>query len=204
MSKEKADGPTRTRFRDVLHSYDKEKRSEVVYYHSPQTGNDWMAWYRMISNGYGQVPTMRDYEVCYQMTDQYMTIQLPTTIVYKDIEVKGISMFTDHMFMRMHQRLGVDMSDRKTIIQNFVETTMCGCIDIRDPREGEKDKQIINRLPASWLRGHIIEIGDMYLARFNTFMTDKDLSAKQRRYLMSFAKFADSFTDKNEIKNYFQ
>ena len=93
MSKEKADGPTRTRFRDVLHSYDKEKRSEVVYYHSPQTGNDWMAWYRMISNGYGQVPTMRDYEVCYQMTDQYMTIQLPTTIVYKDIEVKGISMF---------------------------------------------------------------------------------------------------------------
>lgn len=202
--KEPYNGPTRTAFRNVMMGVTAEARSETYYYQSPSTGNRWMLWWKVISEGIGNTPTLRDYTVCYQMTEQSMTIMVPTTLENHEAMAKGITIFTDHMFLRMHQRLGVDMSDREEIIRNFVETVMAGCIDIRDPREGETDPQVVCRLPKSWLRGHYIEMDDLYLIRFNTFYTDNQLTSAQRRYLKSFAKFADKFTSKNEIKKYFQ
>ena len=119
--------------------------------------------------------------------------------------MKGVTLFTDHLFQRMadEDRLGVDMTDRKLVIRNFVEIVLCGVVDIRDPRPGEKDNQAVARLPDSYLKGYIKYIGDSYLMTFNTFIPEKTMTPAQRKYLKSFAKFADAFTSKDEIKRYF-
>lgn len=181
----------------------KDARSDVVEYNSPLYGNKWLLWYRYISRGYRMIPEFKDYQIMYYMTEQYMTVMCPTKVFRHDVYMKGVTLFTDHVFMRLHQRLGVDMTDRKLVIRNFIEQVMCGALDIRDPRPGEKNDQVICRLPQSWLRGHILYAGNSYLIRFNTFYTDKELSQTQRRYLKSFAKFADAFNSKDEIKAYF-
>ena len=181
----------------------KDNRGCLTEYDSPTYCNKWILWWRYISRGYGVFPEVKDYQVMYRMTEAYMDILVPTVIHNEQGLMRGVTLFTDHLFQRIHMRLGVDMSDRKKVIQNFVEMVMCCVLDIRDPRPGEKDMQVIQRLPMSWMRGHIIYCGDTYLIRFNTFYTDKDLTAGQRRYLKSFAKFADAFETKGEIKKYF-
>lgn len=190
-------------FKSSYLSSDKDLRSVPIEYHSPQYGNHWLMWWRFISTGYQIMPQIKDYQVCYQLTEPYMTIILPTKIFSTETFMRGVTIFTSHVFLRMHERLGVDMSDRKLVIRNFVEQVMCGCVDIRSPRPGEKHMQAICRIPGSWLRGHIIYIGDSYLCQFNTFYTDKDLTPFQKRYLKTFAKFADAFNSKDEIREYF-
>jgi hypothetical protein len=192
-------------FESTFMSQDKDLRSEVFEYSSPQYNNKWMLWWRFQSRGYGCLPKMRDYQVLYYMTAKYMAIMVPTCIESENFKMKGVSVFTDHLFQRMadEDRLGVDMRDRKNVILNFVETVITGIIDIRDPRDGERDKQAICRLPKSWLKGHIKELDGSYIMRFNTFIPDKSMSYKQRNYLKSFAKFADAFTSEDEIKDYF-
>ena len=181
----------------------KDNRGFRIEYDSPMFGNKWLLWWRYISRGYGMFPEVKDYQVMYRMTEAYMDILVPTVIHNEQGQMRGVTLFTDHLFQRIHARLGVDMSDRKKVIQNFVELALCSVVDIRDPRPGEKDMQVIERLPMSWLRGHIIYCGDTYLIRFNTFYTDNQLTPGQRRYLKSFAKFADAFETKGEIKSYF-
>jgi hypothetical protein len=139
------------------------------------------------------------------MTAEYMAIMVPTIIQNEQGMMRGVTLYTDHLFQRMadKDRLGVDMTDRKLIIRNFVEFVMCGVVDIRDPRPGEKDKQAVARLPDSYLKGYIKYIGDSYLITFNTFIPEKTMTPTQRKYLKSFAKFVDAFTSKDEIKRYF-
>ena len=189
--------------KSTFYNSTKDVRSDVVEYDSPLYGNKWLLWYRYISRGFGVIPEFKDYQIMYYMTNPYMTVMCPTKIFSHDVYMKGVTMFTNHVFMRLHQRLGVDMTDRKLVIRNFIEQVMCGVLDIRDPRPGEENDQVICRLPQSWLRGHIIYEGGSYLIRFNTFYTDNGLTLTQRRYLKSFAKFADAFNSKDEIKAYF-
>lgn len=192
-----------TNLKSAFYSYTKDTRSDVIEYDSQLYGNKWLLWYRYISTGYGLLPELKDYQVMYYMTDAFMTVICPTKIFKHGVNMKGVTMFTDHVFMRLHQRLGVDMTDRMLVIRNFIEQVMCGALDIRDPRPGEDNDQVICRLPQSWLRGHILYANGSYLIRFNTFYTDKELTPTQRRYLKSFAKFADAFNSKDEIKAYF-
>lgn len=201
--KQSADSKSFKNFKSAFYSSTKDVRSETIEYDSPLYGNKWLLWWRYISRGYGRLPEFKDYQICYYLTDQYMTVMCPTKIYKQDVYMKGVTMFTDHVFLRLHQRLGVNMSDRKLVIRNFIEQVLCGILDIREPRKGEELDQVICRLPKSWLRGHIIYANGSYLIRFNTFYTDMELSSSQRRYLMSFAKFADAFDSKDEIKEYF-
>ena len=192
-------------FKAVTYNQQQDARSEVFEYDSPKYGNKWLLWWRYLSNGYGFLPTVKDYQVLYYMTAKSMAIMVPTIIQNEQGTMKGVTLFTDHLFQRMadEDRLGVDMSDRKLIIRNFVELVLCGVVDIRDPRPGEKDNQAVARLPDSYLKGYIKYIGDSYLMTFNTFIPEKTMTPAQRNYLKSFAKFADAFTSKDEIKRYF-
>ena len=134
-----------------------------------------------------------------------MTVMVASSMGYKESYREGVSVFTDHLFMRMEERLGVDMSDRLLVIRNFVETAMGGCISLRPPREGETCRQIVARLPASWMRGQVTEFDDgRYLVQFNTYYTDKTLTSKQQKDLKTFKRFADQFKTKREIETYFK
>lgn len=182
-----------------------EKRTVSVDYLSPQTGNRWLLWWQFKSRGYGVRPRAQDYQVCYQLTDPYMTVMIASLMQGRDGQVRhGVTVFTSHLFMRLSQRLGVSMDDRKLLIKNFVEEVAESVIDIREPRDGETYPQVISRLPKSWLRGHYINVNGAYVMRFNTFYTDASLTYAQRKHLKSFARFADAFGSKDEIKEYFE
>lgn len=181
-----------------------EKRSESIDYVSPKTGNRWLLWWNFRSRGYGIRPDIRDYQVCYQLTDPYMTVMIASIMKNRDgVTHRGVTVFTSHLFMRLSQRLGVSMTDRMLLIKNFVEEVAESVLDIREPRDGETYHQVICRLPKSWLRGHYIGVNGSYVIRFNTFYTDDSLTYAQRKYLKSFARFADAFGSKAEMQEYF-
>ena len=206
MGKEGYHSKSFMNLKQAFYSNSADKRSQVFEYDSPQFGNKWLVWWRFISRGYGILPEFREYEVLYRMTDKSMEIMIPTRIIQDGGEIKrGVSIYTDHLFQRLSEddRLGVDMTDRKAVIKNFVEIAVLGLIDIRDPRPGERDKQVISRLPKSFLRGHYIPVGDSYIIRFNTFILEKSMTPSQQKFVKSFASQADS-TKESEIKAYFK
>lgn len=190
----------------AFYSSSEDKRSQVFEYNSPKTDNKWLVWWRFISRGYGIMPEFREYEVLYRMTDKSVEIMIPTRIVQQDGEImRGVSIYTDHLFQRLadEDRLGVDLTDRINVIKNFVEIAVLGLLDIRDPRPGERDKQVISRLPKSFLKGHYIPVGDSYIIRFNTFIPEKSMTPSQKKFVKSFASQADN-TSESEIKAYFR
>ena len=97
------------------------------------------------------------------------------------------------MFQRMADpdRLGVDMTDRIKVMRNFAEFVGTGWSDTRPPRKGEKFEQVMMRLPGSWLRGHVVEVGGRLVTIYRTFYTDRSMTPQQRRDVKSFKKFAD-------------
>lgn len=206
MAKEGRGSKSFNNFKSAFFSSKEDKRSQVFEYNSPQTGNQWLVWWRFISRGYGILPEMREYEVLYRMLDKTMEVMVPTRMVQEDGTIKrGVSIYTDHLFQRLSQedRLGVDLSDRKTVIKNFIEIAVLGLIDIRDPRPGECNKQVISRLPKSFLKGHYIPVGDSYIIRFNTFIPEKTMTPSQKKFVKSFASQADGVSE-SEIKAYFR
>ena len=195
-----------TNLKQAFYSNSADKRSQVFEYDSPQFANKWLVWWRFISRGFGIMPEFREYEVLYRMTDKSVEIMIPTRIVQQDGEImRGVSIYTDHLFQRLadEDRLGVDLTDRINVIKNFVEIAVLGLIDIRDPRPGERDKQVISRLPKSFLKGHYIPVGDSYIIRFNTFIPEKSMTPSQKKFVKSFASQADN-TKESEIKAYFK
>ena len=206
IAKESFQSKSFNNLKKAFYSSSEDKRSQVFEYNSPKTDNKWLVWWRFISRGYGIMPEFREYEVLYRMTDKSVEIMIPTRIVQQDGEImRGVSIYTDHLFQRLadEDRLGVDLTDRINVIKNFVEIAVLGLIDIRDPRPGERDKQVISRLPKSFLKGHYIPVGDSYIIRFNTFIPEKSMTPSQKKFVKSFASQADS-TSESEIKAYFK
>lgn len=170
--------------------------SEPVFYDSPQTCNHWLLWMTIRMTD-GKLQASKRFAL-YHMTAKFMTMMLPVTTQRIDEktgeeigEVGGINIYTAHMFQRMYERLGVDMSDRIRVMRNFAEFVGLGWSDTRPPREGEKHTQIMLRTPASWLRGHLIEVGDHYVTIYRTFYTDRSMTPSQRRDVRTFSKMAD-------------
>ena len=206
MAKEGYDSKSFKNLKQAFYSNTADKRSRVFEYDSPKSGNKWLVWWRFISRGFGIMPEFREYEVLYRMTDKSIEIMIPTRIIQEGGEImRGVSIYTDHLFQRLSDddRLGIDLTDRKTVIKNFVELAVLGLIDIRDPRPGERDKQVISRLPKSFLKGHYIPVGDSYIIRFNTFIPEKSMTPSQKKFVKSFASQADK-TNESEIKAYFR
>lgn len=185
---------------DVFDLKRKYSFSEPINYQSPQTGNRWLT-YIVSKNNEGFHMYIRT--VLYFFTDQFMTIMIPITSSDENdngnyIERNGVNIYTSHMFQRMadEERLGVNMSDRINVIRNFVEFVATGWSDTRPPRDGEKHTQIILRTPASWIRGHTVDVGDRFVNIYRTFYTDRSLSYKQRQDVKSFKKFVDELNNK--------
>lgn len=174
--------------------------SEVFYYTSPKTGNRWMMWLSSMKDDEGMARTYCRY-VLYYFTAMYMTIMLPVMTVEHDDDtgeerrkVQGVNIYTAHMFQRMADpdRLGVDMSDRVKVMRNFVEFVATGWSDIRPPRKGEHDTQLLFRTPGSWLRGHAFQVESRWVHIYRTFYTDRSMTYKQKKDVCTFKKFADA------------
>ena len=184
---------------DVFDLKRKYSFSEPIYYNSPNTGNRWLT-YLVSKNSEGFHMYLRT--VLYFFTEKYMTIMIPISAVDEEgSEAKeriGVNIYTSHMFQRMadEDRLGVNMSDRINVIRNFVEFVATGWSDTRPPRDGEQHTQIILRTPASWIRGHTVDVGDRFVNIYRTFYTDRSLSYKQRQDVKSFKKFVDELNNK--------
>jgi hypothetical protein len=176
---------------DIFYDGKKMSVSKPQFYTSPKTGNEWMMWWKAVNND--GMPKFSTLLTLYRMTERYMMIMCPTMVCFGEDDVRdGITIYTDHLFMRMHERLGVDMSDRLQVIRNFVNHATETMMDTRPQRKGEQHQQIVCRLPGSWLRGHVEFIGDKhYIIKYRTFYTDRSLTPFQAIYLKSFRKFAD-------------
>lgn len=177
-----------------LHQTDDFKRTEIVFYDSPKTGNHWMMWDAVRMTRNGLKPEF--YRVCFRMLEKYMCVMVPTTFNVENKKMSGVTIYTPHLFLRMHERLGVDMTDRLKVIRNFCENFVVTMMDIREPRGDEKHDQIVCRLPGSWMRGHFIRVKGEYVIIYRTYYTDKTLTPYQFKELKSFRKVAD------KIKNY--
>ena len=177
--------------------------SDPVYYQSPKTGNRWLLWVTMKRDNKGEMH-MYSRATLYYFTELYMTMMLPITIVEENKEgetrneIQGVNIYTAHMFQRMadKERLGVDMSDRVKVMRNFAEFVGTGWSDTRPPREGERHTQVMLRTPASWIRGHTVNVNGRHVTIYRTFYTDRSMSYKQLKDVRSFKKFADEKMNK--------
>lgn len=188
---------------DVMDMKTKVNLSEPIFYESPKTGNKWMVY---LSNRNDEGFHMYVRTILYSMTAQYMTIMIPVTTFRHDSdgnvvgEMNGINVYTSHVFQRMHQRAGVNMSDRINIIRNFTEYVATGWSDVRPPREGEEYNQILLRTPASWIRGHTIDVGDSFVNIYRTFWTDMSMTPSQLKDVRTFKKFADKQASNSKLR----
>jgi hypothetical protein len=172
--------------------------SDICYYTSQKTGNKWMTYILSKRANDGDIHFYSRY-ILYSFTERYMTIMIPLMVAEEDEDgdlksvSKVVTVYTSHMFQRMADpyRLGVDMSDRVKVIRNFVEFVAEGWSDTRPPRDGERHTQILMRTPASWLRGHTVDIEDRRVIIYRTFYTDRSMTPRQLRDVKSFRKFAD-------------
>lgn len=193
------------RFQDMVYGIycgAMKKRSEITYYDSPSTGNHWMMW-DAVEMGHDGLKPPQVYRVCYRMLERYMCIMIPTRLASEnDTILSGVTIYTPHVFQRMHERLGVDMTDRVTVIRNFCENLVDVMMDRREPRHDEPHDQIVCRLPGSWLRGHYIQVKNEYVIIYRTYYTDKTLTPYQWRELKSFRKIADKTKDTADFERY--
>lgn len=173
---------------------------EVMYY-SKQTQNHWMIWNTYRSRGCGVMPAVSRNYVCYQLQEKYMSMMTTGFIINEDNEeMTLISIYTNHLFMRLASRLGLDMTDRLKTIRNFKEVASTCLVDFRKPRKGENWQQAVCRMPGSWLRGHVIHNdGKRCMIIFRTFYTDNSLTPFQRKYLSKFKSFADSVKSEHDF-----
>lgn len=182
---------------DVYNFHRNYSFSETIFYESPQTGNKWMLWITTTRKSDGIHFFSR--AALYHLTAISMTMMIPMVISKenedgdKEYEIKGVNVYTAHMFQRMSEkdRLGVDMTDRFSVMRNFSEFVAEGWSDTRKPKDGERHTQLIFRTPASWLRGHTVVVGDRVVNIYRTFWADKTMTWKQMKDVRSFKKFAD-------------
>ena len=140
-----------------------QKRSEIFFYDSPKTGNHWMMWDSVKMGKNGMLP--ESYRVCYQLTEQYMCIMAPTTLVMQEGEpMNGITIYTPHLFQRMHERLGVDMGADKdevyatAVVGVYVTRALCD-LNYAEPTDfdfwknsGEANKNVLIEIAQYWLK----------------------------------------------------
>ena len=184
---------------DVMDGKAEYKFSEPIYYTSPQTGNRWLLYISARRDRNGDVRLLYR-SMLYYFTERFMTIMIAVSQADENddgerINVQnGVNVYTAHMFQRMADpdRLGVDMTDRIKVMRNFAEFVATGWSDTRPPRKGEKHEQVLLRLPGSWLRGHVVEVGNRLVTIYRTFYTDRLMSYPQLKDVRSFRKFADA------------
>ena len=181
---------------DVMDGKADYRFSEPIFYTSPQTGNRWLLYMSARRDENGDVRLMYR-SILYYFTEKYMTIMLAITTFEENDDgerrnmVNGVNVYTAHLFQRMEERAGINMSDRVKAMRNFSEFVGTGWSDTRPARKGEKHEQIMMRLPGSWLRGHVIDVGGRVVTIYRTFYTDRSMTPQQRRDVKSFRKFAD-------------
>ena len=183
---------------DVMDGKADYRFSEPIFYTSPQTGNRWLLYISARKDENGDVRLFYR-SMLYYFTELYMTIMIAVTTCEENDdgdrrnEVNGVNVYTAHLFQRMADpdRLGVDMTDRIKVMRNFAEFVGTGWSDTRPPRKGEKFEQVMMRLPGSWLRGHVVEVGGRLVTIYRTFYTDRSMTPQQRKDVKSFKKFAD-------------
>jgi hypothetical protein len=100
-------------------------------------------------------------------------------------DVDCISIYTSHLFQRMHQRMGLDVSDRLAVIRNFATILEGAPIQINEPRNGRKHHEVCALLgDAAILVGGLYECKDKrkLIVYYKSFLPVKALTPQQRRF----------------------
>lgn len=177
-------------------------RSELIEYRSPKTGNLWLSY--NIATESKERPgwtKVTNHNVCYYETGAYMGLLTRSISVNEDgRDVLTIIHYTPHMFMRFATRMAeqghsLDMTDRRKIAVNFCENYATSIFEVRTPHKNrkKKDRDIVVRLPASFIRGDMYRYDDhTALMTFRTFYTDATLTDFQREDLEELADYIDN------------
>jgi len=160
---------------------------EITRYNS-KGGNEWLSWVRIQRNSNGDALAM-PMSVVYFETHEYMGVISNTfSTDGKTGETRfGFTIYTPHFFQRIHERLGVDMSNRREVARNFIDIMGMSPTRYADDNLNE----FVKRLPGSWARGNSQTEDGFFVDTVRTFYTDKTLTATQRRDLKPFGKYID-------------
>lgn len=169
--------------------YNKFKKGlsgELTRYNSKE--NEWLSWLRVQRNSNGEAFVM---PICvvYFETSQYMGVISNTFSTDGNTgETRhGYTIYTPHFFQRIHERLGVDMTNRREVAKNFIDI-----MGLSPTRYADDNlNKFVKRLPGSWARGDSHTEGDNFVDTVRTFYTDKTLTSAQRKDLKSFGKYID-------------
>lgn len=151
-------------------------------------GNEWLTWIRIQRNSKGEALAL-PMSVVYFETSQYMGVISNTfsTDGRTGETRRGYTIYTPHFFQRVHERLGVDMSNRRKVAMNFIDIMGMSPTRYADDNLNE----FVKRLPGSWARGNSTTEDNWFIDTVRTFYTDKTLTATQRKDLKPFGKIID-------------
>lgn len=169
-----------------FNTYKKSLSGEITRYQSKE--NEWLSWIRVQRNSKGEAYAM-PMCVVYFETAQYMGVISNTfsTDGITGISRHGFTVYTPHFFQRIHERLGVDMTNRRVVARNFIDIMGMSPTRYADDNLNE----FVKRLPGSWARGDSKTEGDFFVDTVRTYYTDKTLTSAQRKDLQSFGMFID-------------
>lgn len=172
--------------RICYNTYKQRLSGEITRYQSKE--NEWLSWIRVQRNSKGEAYAM-PMCVVYFETAKYMGVISNTfsTDGITGISRYGFTIYTPHFFQRIHERLGVDMTNRREVARNFIDIMGMSPTRYAD----DNLKEFVKRLPGSWARGDSYTEGDSFVDTVRTYYTDKTLTSVQRKDLQSFGKFID-------------
>ena len=172
--------------RICYNTYKQRLSGEITRYQSKE--NEWLSWIRVQRNSKGEAYAM-PMCVVYFETAKYMGVISNTfsTDGITGISRYGFTIYTPHFFQRIHERLCVDMTNRREVARNFLDIMGMSPTRYADDNLNE----FVKRLPGSWARGDSYAEGDSFVDTVRTYYTDKTLTSAQRKDLQSFGKFID-------------
>ena len=169
------------------HKYKNGISGDLTRYNA-KGGNEWLTWIKVQRNSRGEALAM-PLAVVYFETAEFMGVISNThsTDGRTGETRRGYTIYTPHFFQRVHQRLGVDMSNRREVARNFIDIMGMSPTRYADDDSGK----FVKRLPGSWVRGGGVIEGDWFVDTVRTFYTDKTLTSAQKRDLEPFGKYID-------------
>ena len=142
-----------------------------LLYESPKTGNKWMCWWDDSSL----------YLVCYRLLTKYMMMMSDSWSILDDgTRFSSLSVYTSHFFQRLHERLGMDVSeDRVDFLRRFGSVVSASSFDVQKHEDCYKVACMIG--DAALSLGNMVTCGDVKIIYYRSFLPRVVLSPAQKR-----------------------
>lgn len=175
----------------------KNTRSDVYDYISPK-GNRWMVFEHCRYHKDIHYARAMPVAFCYYETYGSVGAFLNGHDQYSGKNGGYGILFTDHFFLRFCQRLGIEMRSR-WMVQRFLEIIPGIMFNFTGEKDQNGRTKVDCRFPASIGRGVVRNDGP--LIEIRTYLTDPELTNKQKRDTKNLRKIADRHSfDTEDVK----